>query len=384
VIECVVIYNGGKMEYCIIFIVLVLVLLLYLVLKTKNQINKERTIGELLTISGIGLIGSSFPNFVDRILNFLEGVLINETKINQNDVNYISLIMGFILVIVGLKYSRNNREKFFVLNFLSKDKKLISNVNNLKSLKISDFKLKEQSIDVVRMFRDGDKITTNGCGYMVEEIKEKTKDFINQSNDNEKGFTGMFSVPFTILAGTYLSAIEIDEYFEYNRSTGKYYALKPIKWYGRKISFPKLHETNQKTNKQSQEVVVALSITKNIIEEDLRQFGQENIFKIGLENPKDNIIEFKEQLNDYAQSIVDSIEHLKSLYSDIKTLHLVAAIPSCLSVELGRRISLNRNRLPMIIAYHYKYDEIPKYNFGLIINGNDTKGKLVKTRQESV
>ena len=95
----------------------------------------------------------------------------------------------------------------------------------------------------------------------------------------EKAFTGMFSIPFTILVGTYLSATEIDEYFEYNRNISRYYSLKIKKWYKKKASYPDLNIITQNTNIQSKEIVVAVSITKNITDGDLVQFKRKRYLK---------------------------------------------------------------------------------------------------------
>lgn len=365
------------MNYYIITINIILfILLVFLVLKFKNA-NKEQTTGGMLIGTGLGLISSSFPNLTDKIFHFGVKVLANTDTVNVSEVNLISLICGFILILSGIYCSKNIKDRFFVLNILSKDRRLISDRKTIKDLNISDFKLREHQIDVVRMFNDANNITQSSYKYIVEEIEEKAKNFINQSNDFKKAFTGMFSIPFTILAGTYLSATEIDEYFEYNRNISEYYSLKAKKWYKKKASYPGLNITTQNTNIQSKEIVVAVSITKNITDGDLIQFKGKDTLKIGLQNPKDNVIEFREQLGDYAKLIVDTIENLKTTYPNLETVHLVGAIPSCLSIELGRKISLNSNRLPMIISYHFKFGNIPKYNFGIIVTEKD-KGKLIK------
>ncbi len=365
------------MNYYIITInVILFILLAFVVLRIKNA-NKEQTTGGMLIGTGLGLISSSFSNLTDKIFNLGVTVFTGTNTVNASEVNLISLICGFILTLLGIYYSKNIRDRFFLLNILSKDRRLISDKKTVKDLNISDFKLREHQIDVVRMFNDANNITQSSCKYIVEEIEEKTKNFTNQGNDFKKAFTGMFSIPFTILAGTYLSATEIDEYFEYNRNISKYYSLKPKKWYNKKSSYPDLNITTQSANTQSKEIVVAVSITKNITDGDLVQFRGKDTLKIGLQNPEDNVIEFREQLGEYAKLIVDTIEDLKTIYPILETVHLVGAIPSCLSIELGRKISLNSNRLPMIISYHFKFGNTPKYNFGIIVTEKD-KGKLIK------
>ncbi|MDF2879702.1 MAG: 2-methylthioadenine synthetase [Clostridiaceae bacterium] len=364
------------MNYNTITIVLLVTIIIFLVLKLKN-ISKGQTPGLFFIALGGGLISSSFPSLSDRIINLGEKILVSNSIPNLNDTNYTSLISGFILIVIGIYYNQNVKDRFFLLNILSKDRRLINDKNTIKELNVSDFKLKECQIDVVTMFNDANNMTQSSCKYIAEEIEEKTKDFISQSNDFKKAFTGMFSIPFTILAGTYLSATGIDEYFEYNRNKNKYYSLKVKKWSIKKGGYPCLNITTQNTNVQSSEVIVAISITKNVTDGDLIQFGNKDSIKIELQSTGDNVIEYREQLDGYTKLIVDTIENLKATYSNLETVHLVGAIPSCLSIELGRRISLNRNRLPQIISYHFKYGNTPKYSFGLVVTEKD-KGKLIE------
>lgn len=367
------------MNYYIITTIIILILSIitaFSIFKIKN-VNKEQTTGGMLIATGIALILSSFPSLSDKILTLVEKVFTHTNTMDLNSPNYLSLICGLTLILLGVYYNKNINDRFFVLNILSKDRKLISDKKTIKDLNISDLKLREHQIDVVRMFNDANNMTQSSCKYIVEEIEEKTKSFINQSNDFKKAFTGMFSIPFTILAGTYLSATEIDEYFEYNRNKKKYYSLKLKKLYKKKENYPSLNITTQNTNIQATEVIVAISITKNVTDGDLIQFGRKDTIKIELQTTRDNVIECREQLDEYTKLIVDTIENLKPTYPNLKTVHLVGAIPSCLSIELGRRISLNRNRLPQIISYHFKFGSTPKYSFGLIVTETD-KGKLIK------
>lgn len=359
-----------------ITLVIVFILITFLILKLVNA-TKEQTTGGVLIGAGLALIPSSFPTFSDKLFSLGEKVLINTTVSNTSDTNYISLLCGFVLILLGLYYNKNIRDRFFVLNILSKDKKLISDTQNVKDLKISDFKLREHQIDIVRMFNDANNITDESCKYIVDEIEEKTTVFSNQNKDFKKAYTGMASIPFTILAGTYLSVTEVDKYFEYNRNKSKYYALKTKKWYKKKGSYQSLNINISNSNTQSSEILVAISITRNVNDADLVQFNGKDIIKIELTHTKDNVIEYREQLDNYTKVIIEAIENFKSTYPNLDIVHLVGAMPSCLSIELGRKISLNRNRLPKIISYHYKYDNTPKYNFGIIVTETN-KGKLIR------
>jgi len=282
----------------------------------------------------------------------------------------VLLFCGLALFLFGVYIKISIKDRYFILNIISKDRRLISEKKVIRELKIADYKLREYQIDIVRMFNTANNITHGSCKYMIEEIKEKTRCFIDQSKDFKKAFTGMFSIPFTVFAGTILSATDIDEYLEYNSSTQKYYKLKSKRLFKWRMNYESLNINNPTTSSQSNEAVVAISITRQVNDNDLVKFAGMDIIKIGLEVPKDNIINYKDQLNEYTQTIIDKIEDMKSQYNKI---NLVGAFPSCLSIELGRKISLRDNRLPEIVCYQYKDGN---YVFGIVVTQTE-KGKLI-------
>ena len=358
----------------VVFIVVISIIIGFIVSKILKS-DKEKKIQNLFISTGVGLITSSFVTTSDKIIDIFNHIIGSSNLVSSN--NYVSMICGFIFIVIGIYYKKNISDRFFVLNFFSKDRRVISDISITKDLKLSDFKLREQYIDVVRMFKDGRNITSSSNKYIVDEIKEKTTCFINQSKDFNRGFTGMGAVPYSILLGTYLSATEINEYFEYNSDTQKYYSLEGNKKLKRNTYFQKLNINMPLNNTQDTEVVVALSVSCTVEDSDLLQFNDKDIIKIGVPTPKDNKIRTKEQLNNYIEEIMTTLEGLKSKYINLDTIHLVGAIPSCLSVELGRRISLRRNRLLKIISYQYMSSNTPRYMWGLVITETN-KGELIK------
>lgn len=143
-------------NYIMIISIILFILLDFLVLKIKNA-NRDQTIGGMLIGAGLGLITSSFPDFTDKLFNFTETALsyinsVNMTQTNEMGVNIISLIYGILLVLLGIYYTKNIKDRFFVLNMLSKDKRLISDEKVIKDLNISDFKLREHPIDPVFLY----------------------------------------------------------------------------------------------------------------------------------------------------------------------------------------------------------------------------------------
>lgn len=78
-------------------------------------------------------------------------------------------------------------------------------------------------------------------------------------------------------------------------------------------------------------------MTRKVQAADMSQFGTIDIVEIELPNPDDNVIKTIAQLDEYAGVVLNQIEGLKQIYPSICKVHLVASIPSCLSIELGKK-----------------------------------------------
>ncbi|NBK98520.1 MAG: SAVED domain-containing protein [Erysipelotrichia bacterium] len=253
--------------------------------------------------------------------------------------------------------------------------KEISDEGNIKDLRLADFKVKESIVDFVDVYNPN--MTEEINKLIVEKIKKNCTAFINRSKDYKSCFTGMAPIPYTILAGTYLSAGKTRRYFEYRRSDSKYYELCK----NNRKRYDKLEMVFPNTiSDDAKEVVVSLSVTRNVKSSDLAQFDGMDIIEIKLPNPKDNIITSVQQLDEYASFVLDNIEGLGNKYPKLEKVHSVASIPSCLSIELGKKFALNSHRLTQIVSYHYVNSQIPKYPFGIVVSDGSTenRGKLIK------
>ena len=168
-----------------------------------------------------------------------------------------------------------------------------------------------------------------------------------------------------------------EHYFEYNaHNGGHYYSLKKatkkeIKkgWNKLDIAWPQNIDTN------ANEVVLAISISHKVNNADLSQFSTD-IIHLALNTPQDNVIMYLQQLQEYKNKIDGVIQNqLTTKYPNLKTIHIVASIPSCVSVELGKIIGMRTNRMPDIVVHHYISSHTPCYVFGLHVNGSK-KGDL--------
>lgn len=364
------------MKSYIIIVALIVLIICTLVLVVRNYFtksNSETNISATMVSAGITLLLSAFPGTKETVLSFIGAIA---DKDISYETDYVMLICGILLIAFGILYERNIRDRVYILNMFGIPvQKEISDDDNIKDLKLADFKVKEVIIDFVDIFNA--KMTTKTNDIIVTKIKKVCTAFVNRSNGFKSCFTGMAPIPYTILAGTYLASGKVRRYFEYQRNDSKYYELSKSK----KKSYKKLNVTyTNSVNGSATEIVVSLSVTRKIQKNDLVQFGTMNIVEISLSDPADNIIKSVTQLDEYAAGVLNEIEGLKQRYPAIQKVHFVASIPSCLSIEIGKRFALNTHRLPQIISYHFVNTETPKYPFGIVVSDGtiSTCGKLVK------
>lgn len=337
--------------------------------------NKETTIPDAIISAGLALI---VPSAFDSVINT---VLTLSGKGILDGINpYVSLISGFILFFVGISLRKNLKEKIHVLNMHGLTPRDISDASAIKELKLADYKVKEQVIDFIPFFDEG-RIDCKINGFICRQIEKDVIKFTAKISDDIGCFTGMAPIPYTIYAGTFMENANIKRYFEYDGRSGqkKYYELKKTTrkqkkngWSHLEKGFPNL------INRDSAEIVLAISISHDITDENLIQFSGKDIVRLGIQGTADNIIQSKDQLEEYSRVIYDCINtDIDDMYPVLQKIHLVAAIPSCVSIEIGKNIGLRVNRNVNIIAYHFMRTSTPLYKFGVCVNGNN-KGHYIE------
>lgn len=329
---------------------------------------KEDNLSGSLVAFGLTLISNSFPGLTDNLYQIFF------SKSHSNETNYVSLIVGIFILFFGIYLYFEFRNKIYILNIFGNDKKKIQDKNVLKQLKYSDLVVRERELDIVRIFDAGNNINEQIIKYIYEEIKEKTETFISESNDSKRGFTAMASIPLTCLSGTYFSSNEVHIYLEYNRYNNEFNKLEKRKF--TTSSYPEINIKNPSESKvEFEEVVISISTTAEINKKDLAQFIGIPIIEIKMESTKDNSITTYSQLTKYALKISKEIERVKQ-QNGVSTIHLVMATQSCLVLEIGRHIAMNRNRIPTVIVYHYNATNKIRYPFGIIVTEKN-KGMLI-------
>ena len=366
------------------FQVLTIATLLFLVnltaylieIKTKSR---DSRMANFITASGIALMINSVVTLDDFAITSFANML--NFEVPEMGTTWPTLALGIALVIFGFAWRKVLTDRIYVFNMLGHTQREISNTEAVKELGIADFKLKEQVVNINPMLQFGEMNEIKCeiiCGYLELEAAK----FINRTEGRNSCFTGMASIPFTVFVGTLMADGRINRYFEFNRHNGeRFYRLKrPQPWHFKK--FQKWKGLNISysdcINDDVTEVVLAVSVSTPILDVDLEQFEGLDVVRIDLEGLKDNAITHMAQLQEYKRQINDCLGGgLKEKYPKLQLVHLVAAIPSCLSVEIGKSIGMGTNRFANIVVYHYTATSTPRYKFGVCVNG-DRKGSLIQ------
>lgn len=362
--------ESAYMNYYWIAVLISIVVICNIVLTIKRILCKESTteVSGLIITTGTAMAISAIPCPKDIILAIIASFL--DIHINVG-TDYVVMFCGLALIVLGIYYRRSIKDKIFVLNMLGIHTQIeISEESHLKELHLPDFKVKENIIDFVDLFQDG-KMSSKKNDIIVKKINKKCNEFLNRSHDTRACFTSMSPIPYTILAGNYLSNCGIKRYFEYVSIKQTFIELSHKK---NKKRFPELKiRYPESIRADSTELVLALSISRPVQDLDLNQFNTD-VVHIGLDNPQDNVIIMMEQLTQYCDLVIKEIENLRASYTSLDTIHLVASIPSCVSEKLGELFRLRGNRLFKIIAYHFVNTNQPKYPFGITVCSPNESG----------
>ena len=220
------------------------------------------------------------------------------------------------------------------------------------------------------------KITQSSNKNICEEIEDECKLLVGAARKSKRAYvTGMSPIPYEVFAGTFLNGSNVNDYLEYDsQKTNTFYALKNRcsilqKLFGKHILEIKVSENLLKT----EDLNLIISVSSEITDNNVIQFQSFSKVKIELSEIKDNVIKEKEQLIELKNAISSLMEQYGK--KGYKRIHITAAIPTCLAVEIGKEIAHLENRLPEIVVYHYNNKSKKKYPFGLIVNGSQ-KGSL--------
>ena len=362
-----------------IFIILFVLLMLWRIFKKKDE--------NISNIAFFTLVSTLILNAGgDKWDLILRGIAITNNREYAfqmtQDFNWQYFILGIILIAISafLTYYKKTNVKILNINgyfkrnldeYIEKNKDISKNI-------------KEYEINIIDIYKRLFKNNLDNESYqcIIGKIQEDVNAFKNFSESGKKGYTGIAPIPFIMYAGTFLERQKFDEYYEFDKKEKHtYYKLKDKKL----NTYPKLkvEQEIKDLDKNKKDVVIAISITSRITNEQLNQFNEKcNIVNIGIEHPSDNAIKSKKQLIEYTNKIFDVIQNIFEMYGQIQNIHIVCSSQSCLAIEMGKR-SIDDTRLPQIIIYQFEAQKEIKYPWGIKLNGKE-KGKLIVVDKEDI
>ncbi|MGF7047612.1 preprotein translocase subunit YajC [Paenibacillus sp. DS2015] len=353
-------------------LVILLIGIIFFIFRHWRRNQKEEIFSDVLFAAGIELVLTSFGT--------LDAEIIAIFKNKDVETNYVQLIIGFILLACSWFLFRHIKAKMYILNINGyfPDRRI---EYRHEDVGLHHFQFKEREIDFIRLFKKG--INETVYTEIKEELIEKTNNFKSETRDKKRGYTGIAPSPLIMLAGNTFGREGIDEFFEYNKFTSKYYQLheKAKLKSNTHLIIPDI--TSFIKNQQSEtfaEIVVSISLTSQIVEGQLTQFTCPH-YMIQVRKPQDNIIETKKQLHNYVKQTLVTLESLTRKIPTLKKIHLVYSGQSCFSFELGRLIDITRHA--EITHYQFSQQSTPLYPWGIVING-DRSGEFLINESEGV
>lgn len=344
------------------FIVIVLLVYTFFI---KPKTEEPKDISIYLIVAAFGILATEHL----EVLSFI----IPNSNIST-ELTVFDYVIAFTALISGIYLNYTERKQYHVFNLLGENNKKELIDNNYKVKNINTGIIRERSIDFMRL-SEGEKMT--------EEINESMKDIItsettiinNYATNNEIYLTSMASIPHTILFGSYLTNSKTIKHLNYNNSDSQYVLLPNEAREKKQLNLSINKQLNKTNTEEAKEVLVSISGTFTIHEEDILDLLIENKVSIETNNTVENNITSQKEIIDIANEIVSTLIEL-SKTNDV--IHIVAAISGMLSIELGRKIKNRDNQLKEIIVYHYNAQSKPKYIYGIVVNGIKRKGEFIE------
>lgn len=303
-------------------------------------------------------------------------------------INYISnqqtqfglIVIGVLLCVLSCImhrfFSKGKTER--LLNIQAYDD------NKLEYMTITkrDRKLiEEQYIDLTKFWEEakGKKSSSPDFKKNIERMTKLVNEEINlfkaSSSKYRRSFTGIAPIPLLIYAGRKIPKIGLDRYYEIQKLENKN-GLTPLDISDNAKYEPLLIKGNITTSNEKEEVVVAVSTTGTVSNNDLKQFIDKGleVKHIYLENPSHTSIVSVSQINDYAEIIIKEILDIKNKKENLRTVHLICASKPSLMFRVGQLI--DDTQMPVIISYHYTQQDNYKYPWGIFINHHKNEGRM--------
>ena len=145
--------------------------------------NSDKDIGRTIVEVGSALLLSEVSSVVEMSTGFFSALLgINVTITNSgSQFSWINMVIGIILIVIGVLITYRIKKPVYILNMVGQSKREINTGENEKSLHIAGYKIKEQVIDIIPIFGNGDKIDKKTNGFIIRQIGEEVNRFTNRT-----------------------------------------------------------------------------------------------------------------------------------------------------------------------------------------------------------
>lgn len=337
---------------------------------------KDEASSSLFIVSGIKLVLSSFGTVQSWIKELI--VLVRYSQSVDSSIRIsneigrpdsVQLIFGILFVGLGIYFFRYNKHRIYILNLNGYFPNRVE--DRFRDLKLGRFEFKEREVDFIDTKKA--EMTAARSDEIVSFIERNVTSFCEQSHDFQIGYTGIAHIPFLAIAGTHLKRMIIDQYYEFDKKIAeRFNRLEKRK---RRFLQLKVCKDERSFDSCPESAVIAVSTTTPITDSQLSQFNDSGIIRLSIEKPKDNSIVYQNQLLNYRNIVIRTIEELPQKHPSVKRVHLLCSTQSCLVLEIGKAIEDYRNI--QVVVYHFDAQTDPKYPWGLVINGSD-KGMFIK------
>ncbi|WP_405169799.1 SAVED domain-containing protein [Paenibacillus sp. FSL H8-0280] len=188
-----------------------------------------------------------------------------------------------------------------------------------------------------------------------EKLYAKFVTRINKGKYDVAEVYAISPIPLLIHLGKLISDTVPLTVYQYDREVGFWVNKAPDK-----ALLEDLNPTTSFTDKESNELVVTISVSDTITDEDVHAILGENQdrYDILIKNPHVKRLLYFEHVQQIQKLFKDNVEalHRQKKY---KLIHLLFSGPAGLAIELGR--SINTNMWPEVVVYEFKYRGTPRY-----------------------
>lgn len=222
---------------------------------------------------------------------------------------------------------------------------------------------KNITIDELDLTNDFKNISDsyNDIHYIVNKQEDFIANFKGKITNNDIcGYAGIAHTPLILRAG-FMFGDEAECMLYHKKRNSKYYTELD-----KDSKYPALKIEEKRILDEADELIIAISTTFQIINDELRVLKPEekSIIKFASEEKGFDVILSRYQVDRYVNIVLSEMRKIVK-DKNIEKIHLVISSSVAFTFELGRRLSKHYD--PEIICYHFERDMLEKYPWGISV-----------------